>query len=224
MTPREKETNIPENFPLKQYLLHMDYQKEYDKTIIGIDSGVSHCAFCECNLIKADGCIKDLEIRNLYSFEDEISKIKCHDDRFYFLAQKYWELFYNKVVWNVTFEVLPLTSIKKNPTLQGVIQAQKTTDIISLVCHCLGHPYTPIPPTSIKYTLTGKGNASKQEMQQAAYKLTGEKYPVFLENDHLADAFGDCFNFFVRKANEYVKMYHASPPEKYAHMDWLWKK
>ncbi len=42
MAPREKETNIPEIFPLKQYLLHMDYKKEYDKTVIGIDSGVSH--------------------------------------------------------------------------------------------------------------------------------------------------------------------------------------
>lgn len=212
---------IPDTFPLEHYFLPSTANAT-EQIVIGIDSGVSNCAFCELQLIYEDGYLADFKVENLYYFEDEIKKYTCIDDRYYFLAAKYYDLFSKKPVTNTIFELLSLNTIKDNETLKGVLRAQKTTDIISFICRCLKHPYTAISPKAVKYTLTGNGNATKEEMQKAAYEITDGQFPNFLENDHLADAFAMAFYHWTTKVKEEMNTYHLSPPPKYAHMDWLW--
>ncbi len=36
---------------------------------------------------------------------------------------------------------------------------------ISFMCRCLKHSYNAVSPKAIKYTLTGNGDASKEEIQ-----------------------------------------------------------
>lgn len=218
----QRSSDIPDTFPLEHYCLPTDTNTT-EQIVVGIDSGVSNCAFCEFQLLFEDGYLADFEIKNLYYFEDEIKKYACIDDRYYFLAAKYYDLFSKKPVCNTIFELLSLNTIKDNETLKGVLRAQKTTDIISFICRCLKHPYTATSPKAVKYALTGNGNATKEEMQKAAYKITNEQYPEFLENDHLADAFGMAFYHWSSKVKEEMNTYHLSPPPKYAHMDWLWQ-
>lgn len=213
---------IPDTFPLEHYCLPTDTTTT-EQIVVGIDSGVSNCAFCELQLIYEDGYFADFEIKNLYYFEDEIKKYTCIDDRYYFLASKYYDLFSKKPVCNTIFELLSLNTIKDNETLKGVLRAQKTTHIISFICRCLKHPYTAISPKAIKYALTGNGNATKEEMQKAAYEITDEQFLEFLENDHLADAFAMAFYYWTTKVKEEMNTFHLSPPPKYAHMDWLWQ-
>jgi Holliday junction resolvasome RuvABC endonuclease subunit len=225
MNIRDRESSIPTSLPLKRYALH-GLPDDDTRIVVGIDTGVSHVAFCECNLIRGingnASYIIDLEMLNYYYFEDDINLLKTKDDKFYFIMEKYWELFSHKNVWNVVFEALPLNSIKNESTLKGVIQAQKTTDLLTLICYTLNHSYSPTPPTSIKYALTGNGHATKEEMQRAAYNLTNQKHPIFLSNDHVADAFGDCFYYFSQICKRDGTKYHCSPPPKYQHMHWLW--
>lgn len=218
----KRTSDIPDTFPLAHYCLPSN-SNTTEQIVVGIDSGVSNCAFCELQLIYEDGYLADFEIKNLYYFEDEIKKYACIDDRYYFLAAKYYDLFSKKPVCNTIFELLSLNTIKDNESLKGVLRAQKTTDIISFICRCLKHPYTAISPKAIKYTLTGNGNATKEEMQKAAYEITDEQFPEFLENDHLADAFAMAFYHWTSKVKEEMNTFHLSPPPKYAHMDWLWQ-
>lgn len=219
----ERTSVIPESFPLKHYFLPTDNFDTTEQIVIGIDSGVSNCAFCELQLIFEDGYLADFEIENLYYFDDELKKYPCVDDKYYFLASKYYDLFSHKSVCNTTFELLSLNTIRDVETLKGVLRAQKTTDIISFICRCLKHPYSAVSPKAVKYALTGNGNASKEEMQNTAYEITGQQFPEFLENDHLADAFAMAFHYWSTKVKEEMEQYHISPPPKYAYMTWLWK-
>ena len=60
-----------------------------------------------------------------------------------------------------------------------------------LHAYILNHPYRPVPATSIKKCLTGNGKAEKEEICNAAFTLTQDGR--LLTNDHMADAFADCF-------------------------------
>lgn len=218
----ERSSKIPDTFPLKHYYLSTNQSDLSKPFAIGIDSGVNNCAFCELQLVYENGYLIDFTVNNLYYFEDEIKNFLCVDDKYYFLAEKYFDLFKDKPICKTTFELLPLNAIKNAETLKGVLRAQKTTDIISFICRCLKHSYTAVSPKTIKYTLTGNGNATKEEMQKAAFRITGNKYPEFLINDHLADSFAMAFHYWVTKLKEEIQLYHSPISAQYAYMTWLW--
>lgn len=218
--PQDRDHDLPKEFPLRKYACLPENMQSLEMISLGMDSGIQHCAFCECAMIKCDGLISDLRINNLYYFEDELTKKENSDERIYELAKHYYELFHNKNVVNLTFEVLPTYACDKS-SLQPLLLAQKETNAITFVAFCLCHPYTPIPPAKIKKVFTNNGNATKKEMQEMAYALTNEK--EFLCNDHLADAYADSFYYFYQRARQDCKLSHSKPPTKYEHMTWLWE-
>ena len=58
-------------------------------------------------------------------------------------------------------------------------------------------------------------------MCQAAYSITGDK--ELLANDHMADAFADCFYSFIQRLKEDCVYYNTSVPEKWKKFDWNFK-
>ena len=180
-----------------------------------MDSGVSNTAFASIELIRDEktNAIVDYRYIGAYYFKEELDRFTCQIDN---------DLFSHKKVRSLTYEVLPLTSIKSDETLNGVIQAQATTNLINVVAYQLKHPFHPVPATAIKYCLTGNGRADKQEMCQSAYALTNDSQ--LLDNEHKADAFGCCFYSFLQELKKDCSYHRVHIPEKYARMDWNFKK
>lgn len=212
--------NIPDKFPLGHYKLPFDPNKP--QILIGMDSGVSHLAFSETSIIKENGHIRDIKIENLYYFENEIRSIPTQDDRYFYIAEQYYNLFSKKQVKRLGCEIIALND-SPNTNLQSLLRAQKVTDILTFLCRCLSHPYSAIPPKVIKYCIKKNGNASKGEMQEAIYKITGEQYPIFLENDHLTDAYAIALYLAIDLIKTDCTNFNLPIPEKYAFMDWNFK-
>ena len=90
-----------------------------------------------------------------------------------------------------------------------------------LHAYILNHPYRPVPATSIKKCLTGNGKAEKEEICNAAFTLTQDGR--LLTNDHMADAFADCFYAFIQRIKSDASYFHTPIPQKWAAMDWNFK-
>lgn len=218
--PQDRDHVLPHEFPLKKWACPIEDMPNLEMISLGMDSGIQHCAFCEGALVKEDGAIRDLRINNLYYYENTLKYMENSDERIYHLAKEYYENFHNLNVVNLTFEVLPIHSCSDN-ILQSLLLAQKETDAITFLAFCLCHPYQALPPSKIKKIFTNNGNATKKEMQEMAYSLTNNK--IFLENDHLADAYADSFYYFYKMARWDYKTFHLEPPPRFAHMHWLWE-
>ena len=113
----------------------------------------------------------------------------------------------------MVYELMPLNNVKDEKVLSGLIQTQATTDYLNLICYSLAHYFTPVPATAVKLCLTGCGNASKEQMCQAAYNIT--KDPFFLDNDHAADSFGMAFYGFIQMMKENYEYKTQPIPEKF---------
>lgn len=216
--PREK--GIPDKCPFKCYAPTMD-NINYDlpQIIIGIDSGVSNTAFAFLNIIRdSNKAIIDFEFGGSYYFLEELDMLALQKDKQIFLCQKYYELFAHRDVLSMSFERLSLNSIQDADTLKGVIDAQETTTLLTTTAYTLKHYYNPIPPTSVKFCLTGNGKADKKEMCQTAYALTHNKQ--LFDNSHRADAFACAFYSFIQELKESCVYYGIPIPPKYAHMEW----
>jgi len=183
--------------------------------IVGMDSGVSNNAFCSIRLVQdpVTKAIIDFEYEDCYYFAEQMEYLKFQIDKQFFLVEQYFNLFSRRLVHSLVYEVLPITNIKDNTVLKGVLDAQATTTLISAQAYSLGHHYTPAPATSIKKCLTDNGSATKEDMCKAAYALTGDER--MLVNDHLADAFGDCFFGFIEALKADCVYYSVPVPEKY---------
>ena len=216
-----REKGIPDTFPLQCYFPSPDdISDDEPSIIIGMDSGVGNTAFAYIELIRDVNtkAIVDFRFADAYYFKEQLDLLSLQKDKQIFLCEQYFKLFAHKRVENLTFELLPLTSIKDESTLKGVIDAQSTTNMITLIAYQLYHSYKPVPATSIKLCLTGKGTASKDEMCEAAYSWTHDER--LLSNNHMADAFGCAFYSFIQMVKEDCVYYNTPIPEKFAHMDW----
>lgn len=215
---------LPSVFPLQCYTpIRGDIKEEETPILIGMDSGVCNTAFVYIEPV-TDTQTKaaiDFKLGDVYYFKDELTQFAYKKDRQLYLAKQYFDLFSHKLVLSLTFEVLPLTSIRDEAILKGVIDAQETTTLISTTAYLLHHYYSPVAVSAIKYCLTGNGRATKEEMCKAAYSLTGDKR--LLENDHMADAFADCFYAFIQRVKEDCVYFNTPIPDKYKHMDWNFK-
>ena len=212
--PREK--GIPEQFPLKCYrAVPTDFQPDAPFVLVGMDSGVGNTAFSYIELVQDPHtkAVIDFIYKDTYYFADELEKYSLQMDKQFFLMNKYYELFAHEYVLSLTYELLPLTAIKDENILKGVIAAQATTNMINTVAYSLNHPFIPVPATAIKYCLTGNGNATKEDMCKAAYQLTGDER--LLTNDHMADAFAMCFYSFIQRVKEDCAFYKISAPTKF---------
>lgn len=219
-----RETGIPIEFPIKCYKPAPDDIPPYPEVLAGMDSGVSNTAFACIELIRDEktNAIIDFRYAGAYYFKERLDKFTCQMDKQIYLAKQYYDLFSHKRVRSLTYEVLPLTSIKDEEILKGVIQAQATTNMINTVAYQLNHPFKPVPVTAIKYCITKNGKASKYDMCMEAYACTKDE--ELLYNDHMADAFACCFYAFIQELKKSCA-YHGIPvPEKFAHMDWNFKK
>lgn len=219
-------TDIPQVFPIEHYMLPHDLNKIYDRVIVGIDSGTTHCAFVSANAVRTNQRYTDFEITSIHYFEDEVSNFIYTDDKIFFLSEQYWNIYAIQNVCWVCFERLALDKIKDSPTLSAVISAQRATDAITFVARSLGHQYSPLPPTKIKYTVTGDGRASKEKVQECIYKLTDEKYPILLENNHVADAAAISFTKFVDLLKYDHQVLESPVPQKFIDaLPWIdWDK
>jgi Holliday junction resolvasome RuvABC endonuclease subunit len=211
---------IPEFFPLKHYELNKPKENPHNKIIVGFDSGISHGAFIELELIWDGIGYSGLKINNHYYFENDILKYGTWDERIFFIGEKYWQLFSQKSVDAVVFELLPL-NVAKNEVLKGLIYAQRATDILTLTCHSLNHPYFPLSPKQAKYLICSNGAASKEAIQIAAFEFCDKQCDYFLNNSHLADAFALCFVKVVEYIREAHICYGTPIPQKFNGMDWI---
>ena len=212
----KREHGIPETFPFKAYFpAPGDISTDEPEAFVGIDTGISNTAFSYIQLIKDPNtkAVVDFHYGDSYYFAPELATLLYKIDKQFFIMEQYYKLFSHKFVTSVTYELLPLTSIKDSETLKGVIDAQTTTSLLNALAYSLNHPYKPVPATSIKKCLTNDGNASKEDMCKAAYAITGDKR--LLENDHMADAFADCFYSFIQRLKEDCVYYGVPVPEKY---------
>ena len=220
----KREKGIPAEFPFKaRFPAPDDIPEDAPEVYVGMDSGVGNTAFSYIELIKdpKTKAVIDFDYKKSYYYAAELAMLIFQIDKQFFLMEQYYTLFSNKLVTSLTYELLPLTNIKDYDTLKGIIDAQATTTLISALAYSLNHPYKPTPATSIKYCLTGNGRATKEEMCQAAYSITGDK--ELLANDHMADAFADCFYSFIQRLKEDCVYYNTSVPEKWKKFDWNFK-
>ena len=134
---------IPDAFPLQCYLPYNAIDEP--PIMVGMDSGVTNNAFAALELIQLNGVTIDFKYSNAYYFENDLALLCNQMDKQIFLTQQYFNLFSHKKVKCLTFEVLPVTSTK-GQTLQGVLAAQTTTNMITLMAYQLQHPYKPGPP------------------------------------------------------------------------------
>ena len=217
-------SGIPEEFPFKCYSPTVgDIPSGSPEILVGMDSGISNLAFCSIELIRDvyTGSAIDFKFIDAYYFKSELDKYAYKMDKQLYLAEQYFNLFSHKNVNSLTFEVLSLTSIKNEETLNGVIDAQATTDLIKTVAYLLKHRYNPIPATAIKFCLTGSGKATKYDMRMAAYSWTKEE--ALLYNDHMADAFACAFYSFIKMMIQDCMEHHIPIPAKFSHMKWNFK-
>ena len=215
---------IPAEFPFKCYSpAQTDIPPDKPQIMVGLDSGVGNTAFAYIEIIRDANtkAIIDFTFGDSYYFLEDLDKLAYQKDKQIFLCQQYYELFAHRKVLSMTFERLPLNSIKEADILKNVIDAQETTTLLTTVAYALNHYYNPVPVTSIKYCLTGNGRASKQEMCQSAYALTNDKQ--LLDNDHLADAFACCFYSFIQELKKDCSYNKIPIPQKFTHMDWNFK-
>jgi len=220
--PREK--GIPLEFPLKCYQPSPEDIPPYSPEIlVGMDSGISNTAFSYIELVRDEmtNAVVDFKYGDTYYFKKELDDFSYKMDKQIYLAEKYFKLFSHKNVNNLTFEVLSLTSAKNEDTLKGIINAQGTTSIISLTAYQLGHHFTPVPATAIKYTMTGTGKALKYDMCMNAYAWTNDE--ELLYNDHMADAFSCCFYAFIQKLKESCIQHSTPVPPKFSYIGWNYK-
>lgn len=219
-----RETGIPMEFPLKCYQPAPDDISPYSPEIlVGMDSGISNTAFSYIELIrdKSTNAVVDFKYGNTYYFKKELDGFSYKIDKQIYLAEKYFQLFSHKKVNNLTFEVLSLTSAKNEDTLKGIIDAQATTNMINTLAYQLNHPFTPIPATTIKYSMTGTGKALKYDMCINAYAWTNDE--ELLYNDHMADAFSCCFYTFIQKLKESCIQHNTPIPRKFSYISWNYK-
>lgn len=217
-------SGIPDVFPMQCYFPTVDdIPKDSPQIMVGMDSGVSNTAFSYIELIQdaKTKSVIDFKLGDTYYFKDELDSLALQKDKQIYLCKQYFDLFARKDVVSLTFELLPLTSIKDQDTLKGVIDAQATTNMITTISYQLHHYYKPVPATSIKYCLSGNGKATKEEMCQAAFSLTGDER--LLNNNHMADAFAAAFYSFIQRVKEDCVYYGTPIPQKFAHMDWNFK-
>lgn len=210
-TPRKK--GIPEEFPLKLYYPQLEIRTK-PEIVVGIDTGVNNTCFCSLEIERDEHFNMDYKYKGgIYYFKDELKKYKYQIDRQYQLLKNYYDLFSDKNVKRVVYELMPIDKIKDENTLSGIIQTQATTNYINMLCFSLAHYTTPIPAPSVKHCLTGRGNASKGQMCQAAYQLTKDAF--VLDNDHMADAFGMAFYGFISMLKEECKYHNKPIPDKF---------
>ena len=214
-----REAGIPLKFPLKCYQpADNDIPPYSPEVLVGMDSGISNTAFSYIELIRdeATNALIDFTYGGTYYFKRELDDFSCKLDRQIYLAEKYYNLFSHKNVSNLTFEVLSLNSAKNEETLKGIIDAQRTTTIISTLAYQLNHHFTPVPATAIKYCITGSGTAMKYDMCMNAYAWTKDE--DLLYNDHMSDAFSCCFYTFVQKLKESCIQYNMPIPKKFSYV------
>lgn len=215
----QRKTGIPPEFPLKCYQpADNDIPPYSPEVLVGMDSGISNTAFSYIELIRdeATNALIDFTYGGTYYFKRELDDFSCKLDRQIYLAEKYYNLFSHKNVSNLTFEVLSLNSAKNEETLKGIIDAQRTTTIISTLAYQLNHHFTPVPATAIKYCITGSGTAMKYDMCMNAYAWTKDE--DLLYNDHMSDAFSCCFYTFVQKLKESCIQYNMPIPKKFSYV------
>lgn len=220
----QRKTGIPLEFPLKCYQpADNDIPPYSPEVLVGMDSGISNTAFSYIELIRdeATNALIDFTYGGTYYFKRELDDFSCKLDRQIYLAEKYYNLFSHKNVSNLTFEVLSLNSAKNEETLKGIIDAQRTTTIISTLAYQLNHHFTPVPATAIKYCITGSGTAMKYDMCMNAYAWTKDE--DLLYNDHMSDAFSCCFYTFVQKLKESCIQHNITIPKKFSYMEWNYK-
>lgn len=211
---------IPDTPLLRCYTLPPS-QMEDDKLLcVGFDSGITNAAYSYLSLIKDENtkAIVDFNYEDSYYFKDELEDLGYKINKQFYIVNKYQELFSKRLVQSVTFELLALKDIPDEVTFKGVLDAQNTTALLMGTAYSLHHTYQPVPPTALKYCLTGNGKASKEEMKVAAYNLTGDER--LLENDHMADAFADAFYGFIKLMKEDCVYYNVPIPDKFKHMTW----
>lgn len=216
-----REAGIPIESPLKCYKpVYGDIPPCSPEILIGMDSGISNTAFSYIELIRDEmtNALIDFRYGDTYYFKEELDSFSCKLDKLIYLAGRYYDLFSHRNVGSLTYEVLTLNSIKNEDTLKGLIDAQATTDIINLTAYQLNHTFHPVPATSIKYCMTGKGNASKYDMCIEAYAWTKDERLLY--NDHMADAFSCCLYAFIHKLRESCIFYDIPIPKKFSYMDW----
>lgn len=83
----------------------------------------------------------------------------------------------NLVAIEDTYTGLNRLTAKKLISLGAIVRAHLTQK---------GIPYIDVPPTKLKKHITGKGNASKQDVMDAVNKLTN----LNIKDDNQADAIG----------------------------------
>ena len=219
-----REQGIPKEFPFKaRFPAPNDIPKDAPEVFVGMDSGIGNTAFSYIELIKdtKTKAVVDFQYTKSYYYAPELAMLLYQIDKQFFLMEQYYNLFAHKCVTSFTYELLPITNIKDYETLKGVIDAQSTTNLLNALAYSLNHAYKPTPVTSIKFCLTGNGRATKEEMCNAAYAITGDQ--ELLKNNHMADAFAACFYSFIKRLKEDCAYYSTPIPTKWEKFDWNFK-
>lgn len=215
-----REIGIPLNCPLKCYQpAPGDIPPNAPEIFVGMDSGIGNTAFASLETVRdSRNAIVDFKFLGAHYFRNELDQFAYKIDRQIYLANQYFDLYSRQNVKSLTYELLPLTSIRDSSTLSNVIDAQATTDIINMVAYQLGHMYNPVPATAIKFCLTGNGRASKFDMCMASFAWTRDE--DLLYNDHMTDAFAMCFYAFVQELKKSCMAHQIQIPEKFSYMGW----
>lgn len=212
-----RETGIPTEFPLKCYRPATDDIPPCSpEIIVGMDSGISNTAFSYIELIRDNNtnAVVDFSYGKTYYFRKELDNYSYKLDKQIYLANQYFDLFSRKNVIKLSFEVLPINSVKNEQTLKGILDAQATTTLISTLAYQLRHRFAPVPATAIKHCMTGNGNAPKYDMCIEAYSWSKDE--ELLYNDHMADAFACAFYSFIQELKESCNSHNVPIPQKFS--------
>lgn len=122
--------------------------------VLGIDPGTNHCGYCLMSGIP--GQMNKLEILDIGVFSP---KAKNHEEKLkllYSFFKKFFETTQPHMV------ILETPFLGKN--VQSMLKLGRLQGIVLSLCYELDIPFSMYTPREIKQAITGKGNASKQQV------------------------------------------------------------
>lgn len=177
---------------------------------IGIDSSLSSPSYCIYDGIKYIWIFfSDKKKHKDFFYEDDKYKILWYDypsfnkktsDRI-----KLMDYMTNKLINNLEFKCADYKVTVEQYAFSASGQLTKLAELMGITLYKLISNFNveikEIPPTSLKKWFTGNGSASKFEMYQQFYSMTGLDLLTMLNNkskdinspfEDMADAFGAC--------------------------------
>lgn len=177
------------------------------RLIMGIDASLNNTGLCI-----VDENLKVIYSENIYKTDNTISKVKHHWMRVVSQQEEITQILLSKGSIDKTKRIVIISD-----RINKVAKQFKVTDVV-MEGYSFGSVGNTIdlaelggviktklfkqgitevslpPPTTLKKAVAGKGNATKEDLQLVIEK----DYGVFLDNEHLYDAFALCVWFLAQ--------------------------